>query len=117
MTSNKKQDDNAAVEDKDVVVVCSQLDPIFNFDKEVQCYKGQYQYIDEANKIKIEFERWPTVEQTKWNDFRRKSYDPNIGKWFTDGEGTGNAQTGKIFPQRIVSSIIRFRQAMVQNFF
>ena len=47
---NKKQDDNAAEDkDRDIVAECSELDEIFNFDKEVECYKGQY--IDESNKI------------------------------------------------------------------
>ena len=108
MTSNKKPDDNAAAEDKDVVVECSELDQIFNFDKEAECYKGQYQYIDEINKIKIEFERWPTVEETKWNDFRAKAIDPNSGNWYTSGEGTGIPK-GKIFPKRVVSSLIRLK--------
>ena len=30
-----------------------EFDEIFNFDKEAECYKGQYQYFDEVNKIKI----------------------------------------------------------------
>ena len=85
-----------------------ELDQIFNFDKEAECYKGQYQYIDEINKIKIEFERWPTVEETKWNDFRAKAIDPNSGKWYTSGEGTGIPK-GKIFPKRVVSSLIRLK--------
>ena len=58
---NKRQDDNvtataAVVEDKDkdVVTECSELDSIFNFDKEVQCYKGQWSINQESlESVKI----------------------------------------------------------------
>ena len=49
--------------------------------------------MDEANKI--EFQRWPPVKQQDGKILSQNVKDPNSGKWYTDGEGTGDAgQTG-----------------------
>ena len=101
---NKKQD-NANV-NADVVVDCPELENVFNFDKEVACWSGQFADFEE----KIPYARWPPVEQTKWENFRAKYIDVKSGKWYTDGESTGICK-GKQGPKRIVSSIIRLKTA------
>ena len=63
--------------------------------------------MDEANKI--EYPRWPPVEQTRWENFVAKAKDPNSLKWYTDGEGTVDAWANRAGPKRIVSSIIRLQ--------
>ena len=101
---NKKQDN--ADSSGEVTVEMPEFDEIFNFDKEAECWKGQY--IDNENKVL--YERWPTVEETKWNNFRAKCIDINSGKWFTDGESSGIPK-GKQGPKRLVSSIIRLKSS------
>jgi hypothetical protein len=85
-------------------VLDDELDSIFNFHKEEECYKGQY--IDLDNKIP--FIRSPPPEQVVWDLFKEKCIDPKTGKWFTSGEGTGTPK-GKIGPKRYVTSIIRMK--------
>ena len=111
MTSNKKmeqqqQDANVnANTNTDTVTDCPELESIYNFDKEVACYKGQY--IDEINKI--EYGRWEPVEQTKWNNFRAKCIDVKSEKWFKSGDSTGiRSPTGQR-PRRTVTLIIRLK--------
>ena len=58
--------------------------------------------------IKLNDERWPPVEQTRWENFVAKCKDPKSGRWFTDGEGQGRC-LGKQGPKRVVLCIIRIQ--------
>ena len=69
--------------------------------------------MDEANKI--EYQRWPPVEQTRWENFVAQAKDPNSLKWYTDGEGQGRC-LGKQGPKRMVSSIIRLQTSQGGEF-
>ena len=88
----------------DITVEAPELENIFNFQLEENCYKNMW--IDESNKIP--YERWKTIEQKRWESFRAKCIDPKTGRWFTDGEGTGRC-LGKEGPKRYVTTIIRLK--------
>jgi hypothetical protein len=89
--------------DNDNTIEAPELENIFNWDKEQDCYKGQY--IDEANKI--EYERWPPIEQKRWESFKAKAKDPKSGKWFMKGQN--GQRLGLESPIRIVTTIMRLK--------
>ena len=95
----KKQLDNS-----DNTIEAPELENIFNcFELEENCYKGQY--FDEANKI--EYERWPPIEQKRWESFKAKAKDPKSGKWFMKGEN--GQRLGLESPKRVVICIMRLK--------
>jgi hypothetical protein len=94
-------DDETETETNTIQVL--KLDNIFNFDKEQACYEGQT--IDPQGKIP--YERWPPIEEVRWNNFKAKCIDHKTGKWYTIGDN-GICQ-GKEGPKRYVNTIIRMK--------
>ena len=86
-----------------ITVEAPELDNVFHWQEEHDCYKGQY--MDSENKF--QYERWTTTEETRWNNFVAKCKDTN-GRWYTSGDGTGRC-LGKQGPKRYVTAIIRLK--------
>ena len=86
-----------------ITVEAPELDNVFHWQEEHDCYKGQY--MDSENKF--QYERWTPTEETRWNNFVAKCKDTN-GRWYTSGDGTGRC-LGKQGPKRYVTAIIRLK--------
>jgi hypothetical protein len=61
--------------------------------------------MDSENKIP--YERWPSIEQKRWENFKAKCIDLKTGKCYTKGEN-GICQ-GKEGPKRYVYTMIRMK--------
>ena len=104
--TNVNVNDNAGNgnNESSITVEAPELDNIFHWTEEHDCYKGQY--MDTENKF--QYERWTPAEETRWDNFRAKCVDPNTGRWYTSGDGTGRC-LGKEGPKRYVTAIIRLK--------
>ena len=102
--TTKKQYSNNVNDAPDVVVDYPELEEIFQFQKEIECFKGQW--IDEA--AEVPYRRQIPPEETRVNLWKAKVIDPKTGKYYTNGEGTGRC-LGKEGPKRVVNSIVRLR--------
>ena len=108
MTTNKKvnevNDNTNANDSNSITVEAHELDNVFHWQEEHDCYKGQY--MDSENKF--QYERWTPSEETRWLNFVAKCKRPQDGRWYTSGDGTGRC-LGKEGPKRYVTAIIRLK--------
>ena len=102
--TNVNVNDNAGNNESSITVEAPEPENIFHWTEEHDCYKGQY--MDSENRF--QFERWPPVEETCWDNFRARCIDTKTGRWFTNGDGQGRC-LGKEGPRRIVSALIRLK--------
>ena len=117
MTTNKKVNDanvndnaNAGNNESSITVEAPELDNVFHWTEEHDCYKNQF--MDSENKF--QYERWTPAEETRWDNFRAKCIDTKTGRWFTNGDGTGRC-LGKEGPRASLQLSYGSRPAMEQS--
>ena len=86
------------------------LDNIFNWQKEKDCFKGKFIGQKLKNGKQAEFPREKPIAQFRYENWLSKISNPMDPDepYYTNGEGTGRC-LGKEGPKRIITSIVRVR--------
>ena len=81
-----------------------ELENVYNFDKELDCFKNQFADSDNT----VPHTHWPTVIEEKWKNFLAKCKNTQNGEWYKSGENGIRKPNGEK-PKRVIHCIIRIK--------